>query len=467
VIRPRAKSIRFRLTASYTAVLAFTFALIGVAVWIALEHSIQETADRDLHARLADIRRYVDTFSPEDLLHLEEEFREESLLSQSIANVRIAGASGQWLFRTPSTERWPAHIGDGENLPAQGRMETIQVGHQRVRVLTAPVKVGIVQVGLAIDEFEEVKSGFLWTIGLGSPVLLLLAAVGGYWVSGRALRPVGEISSLAERISAQDLSARLPVNDADDELDRLSRVLNAMFARLESAFHRMAEFTADASHELRTPVAVIQTTAELMQTRPRTVDEHVQAWSRVRIETERTSLLIADLLTLARSDAGKTGLEFRRMDFPKTVRAAAEEMRVMGEAKGLPLVVDGVDACTILGDAEALRRAVCILLDNAIKFTAPPAEVRVTVSVSGGSAAVSVKDEGVGIGADDLPMIFERFYRASKDRSRKTGGAGLGLSIARWIVEGHGGEIQVKSTLGKGSMFSILLPLESATPKEL
>ncbi len=445
--KPRAAlSIRFRLTASYTLVLALTFALIGAAVWIALEHSILETADRELRARLTDVKRYVDSFSPDDFRHLEQEFREESLLSQSVANIRIADPQGHWLFRTPSAEIWPPLKSPS---PLQSRYETIRVRHDKVRLLTAPIRVGTVQIGLGIGELEEVKNGFLWTIGLGSPLLLLVAAMGGYWMSGRALSPVDRISQAAAQISAQDLSARLPSSGADDELDRLSGVLNEMLRRLQSAFHRITEFTADASHELRTPIAVIQTTSELMQSRPRTLEEHLAAWSRVRIETERTSLLIGDLLLLARSDAGKSALDFHPIDLAETVRSATDEMRVMAEAKGLSLSIDAPSACPIHGDPDALRRAVCILLDNAIKFTPSPGSVSVRVT-TGAQALVTVSDTGVGIAEQDWPLIFERFYRVSKDRSRQTGGSGLGLSIAQWIVKRHGGVIEVTSKLGAG-----------------
>ncbi len=457
MIKPRARSIRFRLAASYTAVLGLTFALIGVGVWIALEHSIRKTADRELRSRLADVRRYVDGFSPNDLLHIEEEFREESLLGQSAANIRIADANGKWLFRSPGTENWPLQP-EIRDWAARGKPRTIRAGRDLIRVLTARVRVGIVQIGLPIDEFEEVKDGFLWSIGLGSPLLLLLAWFGGYWMSGRALKPVDMISHAAAQISAQMLSSRLPTSGVGDELDRLSRVLNDMLTRLEVAFNRITEFTADASHELRTPVAIIQTTSELMQTRPRTVEEHIKAWSTVRAETERTSRLIADLLTLARFDVGKADLEFYPMDLSEAVRTAAEEMRVMADAKELHLFVNASAPCAMQGDADALRRATCILLDNAIKFTPASGEIRIDVKVSG-RAEVSVSDTGVGIGKEDISRIFERFYRVSKDRSRKTGGIGLGLSIARLIVERHGGELRAESTLSKGSIFTMLLPV--------
>ena len=450
--KPRTRSIRFRLTASYTGVLAMTFALIGVGVWIALEHSIQQTADRELYTRLTEVRRYIDSFSADDLLHLEEEFKEESLLSQSVANIRVSGAQGQWLFRTPSTDRWPSRASDPAKLSMRGSNVTIRVGHELIRVLTAPVKLGVVEIGLSIDGFEEVKSGFLWSLALGSPLLLVLAWLGGYWLSGRALKPVDEISQAASNISVQDLSARLPAANVGDELDRLSRVLNDMLARLESAFHRITEFTADASHELRTPVAVIQTTAELMQARPRTVEEHLKAWGNVTKETERTSHLIADLLTLARADSANLEFEMRPIDLSTIAQAAVDEMRVMAEAKQLELVLDTPKRCPMQGDADALHRVLCILLDNAIKFSLGSAEIRVLLTHP---AILKVSDQGAGIAPEDLPLIFERFYRVSKDRSRKTGGAGLGLSIARFIVERHGGKIEVASELGRGSTFTV------------
>lgn len=412
----RPASIQFRLTASYTAILALTFALIGVGVWLALNHSIDETADRELKSRLADVRRYVDGFTADDLTHVENEFREESLLSPSVASIRIADVHGKWLFRTPGAEPWPEENLAIPGLPKKGITRTIRVRHELIRVLIAPVRVGVAEIGLPIDEFEEVKDGFIWLIGLGSPVVLLLAWLGGYWMAGRALRPIHE------------------------------------------SFRRITEFTANASHELRTPVAIIQTTAELMQARPRSLEEHARAWSTVTDETGRTSSLIRDLLTLARADGGKVDLDLRPTDLAEVVQTAAGEMRVMAEAKGLELLVVSEEPCSVLGDGDALRRAVCILLDNAIKFTTAPGKVTLAVK-RGIRASVTVSDSGIGISPGDLPHIFDRFYRVAKDRSRASGGAGLGLSIGTWIIGQHQGEIRAESQPGEGSTFTISIPL--------
>jgi signal transduction histidine kinase len=194
-----------------------------------------------------------------------------------------------------------------------------------------------------------------------------------------------------------------------------------------------------------------------MRTRPRTLQEHVRSWRTVTAETERMARLIEDLLTLARYDAAKTGLELHHMDLSEAAREALAEMRVMADAKDLRLFLDASEPCFIEGDADAVRRAICTLLDTAIKFTPDRGEIRIAVH-GGEQACVSVSDSGPGIGPADLPLIFERFYRVSKDRSRQTGGAGLGLSIARLIVEKHGGSIRADSTLGRGSIFTISLP---------
>ncbi len=452
MIRPRSRSIQFRLTAAYTALLAATFAVIGVGTWLALSHSILETADRELHSRLTDLRHYFDSFTPNDLLHLEDEFKEESLLTQATANVRICDAQGHLLFQTPGAEPWPHETASGSQLPQNGRIHTIRVRHhQLIRILIAPVRVGIAEIGLPIDEFEEVKSGFLWLLALGSPSLLLLAWLGGFWMSGRALRPVLEISSAAARINAEDLAARLPGNQSGDELDQLSGVLNSMLERIESSFRRITQFTADASHELRTPIAIIQTTAELMQSRSRTEAEQTRAWNMVLTETGRTSLLIANLLTLARADAGEAALHQQPVGIAEVVRLAVDEMRVLADAKGLQVSVEETGPCVIHADADALRRAICILLDNSIKFTDAPGSINVSIQ----GAKVIIADTGVGIAPEDLPLIFERFYRTSKDRSRKTGGAGLGLSIAQEIIEQHSCKIHVESKLGQGSAFTL------------
>jgi heavy metal sensor kinase len=314
-----------------------------------------------------------------------------------------------------------------------------------------------------IAELNETLDEFAWLVILASPVVLVLASAGGYFMSRRALDPVDRITRTAQSINAHNLAERLPLRGIDDELERLSETLNGMFARLDDAFRRTRQFTADASHELRTPVAIIRSTAEIARAVPRTEAEYAAALDRILAETERTSRLIDDLLLLARADAEADRRWMEPMDLADAVRDACEEGRILADAAGLQFTSQIPSACATVGDPEALRRLFLILLDNAAKYTPARGSVSVTMSVLDATATIAIRDSGAGIAAQDLAHIFERFYRVAADRSRTTGGVGLGLAIAQWIATCHNGRILVESEPGIGSVFRVVLPLVSST----
>jgi heavy metal sensor kinase len=453
------RSVRFRLSAWYAAIVAVVFAVAAIGTWLALRASIHETADKDLRSRLKFVRTFLEGQKVEaEPGPMTDELGELEAAAPAGTNIRIADSKGRWIYRAPSTKGWSPDAPAPADLPARGRTETIVANGTSVRVLSAPVPPGVLQIGIAIDEYYDMLGDFTWTVAFASPLLLLLASAAGYWMSGRALRPVDQITRTARQIGAENLSERLPLRGTGDELDRLSETLNAMLVRLEAAFAKITQFTADASHELRTPVAIMRTTAEVTRSKPRTAEEHTSAWDVIVTQTERTSQLIEDLLLLARADAGFDGLAFESMNLAQTVRDACTEMEPVAAAAGLKLTKSAPSECAMSGDHEAIRRLVLILLDNAIKYTPAGGEIRVDLTEDGPrKAAIEVRDSGGGISADDLPHIFDRFYRASKDRSRSTGGAGLGLSIAHWIATRHGGEILAESTLGAGSVFRVCL----------
>jgi heavy metal sensor kinase len=456
------RSIRFRLTALYSAILAAMLALIGIGVWLALRGSIHDTVDKELRSRLQATREFLTREKRDDgWTAAIKELAENAAVTPAGTHFRIADPHGRWLYQSRGTESWgtaPA-IAD---LPQRGKTSIVIENGRPMRILSARVPPGLLQIGIRLDEFDEMLNGFTWTAVLASPILLLLASACGYWMSRRALAPVEQIALTASQIQAQKLSARLPLRHTGDELDHLSEVLNGMLGRLEGSFRRITQFTADASHELRTPVAIIRTTAEIARRRPRSEHEYTEALDRILAESERTTELIEDLLLLARADGQSRSCLFEPVPLGEIISDATAEVRPLVESAGLVLKSDNTRQCVVSGDGSALRRLLLILLDNAVKYSRPGGEIQVRLELLQGparrNAVLEVRDNGIGISSEDLPHIFERFYRASKDRSRKVPGVGLGLAIAQWIVTQHGGEIQAESRLGEGSIFRVVLP---------
>lgn len=456
-------SIRFRLTAWYAGILAITFAVAGIGVWLALRDSINDTIDKDLRSRLTAMRTLLGRLSREPG-EAADDLLEDAALMPAGARFRLADSQGRWLFQSPGTESWQTKTVEASRLPTRGRIETAYQNGKPVRVLSAPVAPGVIQIGVPLDEFSEMLEAFTWTAVFASPLLLLIASAGGYWMSRRALAPVEQIARAAGEIEAQHLSNRLPVRGTGDELDHLSATLNGMLVRLEGSFRHITQFTADASHELRTPVSAIRTTAEVIRRRRRSEAEYEGALDRILAESERATALIEDLMILARSDAKAENLIFEPLDLAEIAGSAWADATLLAESRGVRLAPAQLEQSSVSGDPQALRRMVVILLDNAIKYSKPGGEVRLFLDRcrrgNRDAARLEVRDDGVGIPPEALPHVFERFYRASKDRSRKDGGAGLGLAIARSVVQRHGGEIEVESQPTVGTIIRVLLPLQ-------
>ena len=296
---------------------------------------------------------------------------------------------------------------------------------------------------------------------LGLLVALALAAFGGFTTAGRLLKPVSVLTAKAEKISAESLSARLPMENPRDEFGRLAGVINVMLARLEDSFERLKRFTADASHELRTPLTVIRSVGEVA------LEENLDAGAyRDRIgsmleEVDRLTRLVDSLLVLTRADSGPVTLGRKETDVVHLVRRAAEDMRVLAEDRDqkLALALEGPGVLRV--DEATLRLALVNLLDNAIKYTPRSGTVTVGSKMRGNDFIIEVTDTGPGIPAEHRDRVFDRFYRVDKDRSGPTGGAGLGLSIARWAVEANGGRIELESREGQGSTFRLVFPTET------
>ena len=468
--------IRLRLTAWFFAVLAVVLSAFGLAAYLEMRHSIHRTVDEELQIRAEGVRqliqRNLDRGTEDDL---QEGLREHTELRMGGALLQVSDQQGNWIYRSPvmsdyGVPRMTAPPKNAVDFRTRVRTAKGEDAVMPLRVWTQKAAVGgetyLIQSAFEMDDFYEALDHFALLLWVSIPLLLLSAAAGGYWISTRALAPVDQITQTARTISAQNLSSRLVVPATGDELQRLSETLNGMLARLEAAFKKITQFTADASHELRTPVAVMRTRAELSLRKARSAEEYRDVIAEVLTELEKTSALIEQLMFLARADSGAETLKFAPTNVGEILREACHQGTALAEAKqiGFQEQITG-DPMWIQGDAGSLRRLFLILIDNAVKYTPANGHVEVSLHRNDGYAVAQVRDTGIGIAETDLPNVFERFYRADKARTRETGGVGLGLSIGRWITEVHAGTIEVQSAPGRGSVFQVRLPLANGHAK--
>jgi heavy metal sensor kinase len=381
----------------------------------------------------------------------------------------LVDPSGQTLL--DGDPRWPidAPINPSDaNAGGMTNIETVYLNRRDAwRVLVAPVQrdgqtVALLEVGRPDTEVKEALQRLGFLLLLAVPTTIVLAASGGLFLANRALAPVDKMTRTARRIGAQDLSQRIGLPTSHDEVGRLAETFDDMLERLDQAFQRQRQFSADASHELRTPLAIITSQIDVALEQPRSAKQYAAVLQGLRSESERMSELLGQLLSLSRADAGREHLTKEAVSLDELAAEVAAQLAPVAQANGVELKVDASDPIVIPGDQTYLIRLVMNLLDNALKFT--PAGGRVIVAVKSESpwAVVSVSDTGVGIPAEHLPHVFERFYRVDKARSRAAGGAGLGLAICDWIAGAHGGRIEVISAPGRGSTFSVFLPAGSS-----
>ena len=456
--------IRLRLTAWYFAILAVVLSAFGISAYLEMRHSIHRTVDEELQIRAEGVHQLIERTiqrGAED--DLEEGLREHTELRQGGALLQVSDEQGNWLYRSQVMSDY------GVPKPATipRRAVDFMGGQVPLRIWNLKVNVAgqsyLIQSAFEMDDFYGALEHFALLLFISIPLLLLCAAAGGYWISTRALAPVDQITQTARTISAQNLSSRLVVPHTGDELQRLSETLNGMLGRLEDAFKKITQFTADASHELRTPVAVMRTRTELSLRKARSAEEYRDVIAEVLAELEKTSALIEQLMFLARADSGAETLHFSATNVSEVLREACHQGSALAEAKQIGFQEQiSRDSMWIRGDASSLRRLFLILIDNAVKYTPASGQVEVSLQRNDGYAVAQVRDTGIGISETDLPNVFERFYRADKARTRESGGVGLGLSIGRWITEVHAGTIEVHSSPGRGSIFEVRLPIANS-----
>jgi heavy metal sensor kinase len=462
-------TIRARLTALYFVVLAASFTVFVWTSDVGFRRSIEATVNDASGMNLQSLERFLERSPAKGDAKAGKELAELAGWWPSGVVFEIADARGNWIFRSPQFLQADVQLPAIAEGPA--RFVTTNLNHLQYRIALEKFQsngrtyeihtaVPTEPFDRALDNFRDIEREFV-------PLLVVLASLLGYWLSGRSLAPVTRIIGTAEHIGVDNLSQRLAVPRASDELRRLSEALNAMLERIESSFKRITQFTADASHDLRTPLSVIRTVAEVTLRRPRTDQQYADALWKILHTSEETTNLLENLLTLARADAGATGIELHLIDLNIHVRKAQQRAVLLAANKSLDITVRAPDEPVwARADSVAIDRLLLILLDNAIKYTPEGGFCEIELLARAQETQILVRDSGIGIPEHELTLIFERSYRTDRARSRETGGAGLGLAIARWITEIHGGSIAAESHIGAGSLFRVCLPapLRAAAP---
>jgi heavy metal sensor kinase len=456
-------SIGMRLTLWYVAIFAVAQIVFGGGMWLLLQHHLYDLVEDSLEDQMEDLKNFLASQSNDaSLATLQQQINQAYALEHPGDYFELYTADGTPLYRSTFLKEHPANLPPPEQIanssfrgeriadrPLLFMLQKLDAnGHQYVAIMGAPA-----------DDVVETLGLFRSYLLMFAPALFLVAALGGYWLSRQALSPVDALVQTARDIGGTNLQSRLPRLSTGDELQRLSDTLNQMLDRIEQAFSRMTQFTADASHELRTPISLMRTEAEVALRRSREAADYREALRSILLEAERTTTLIEQLLALARADAGRETLNMQPLDLGETLRQAVASWKQAAELRQQQFSAALPEDVFVMGDSTALRHVVDILLDNACKYSGSPGSISLSVECMASIALITVKDSGPGIAQEEQVRIFERFYRVDKSRNREQGGTGLGLAIAKWIVSQHGGSITVDSSPGQGAIFCVELPL--------
>jgi heavy metal sensor kinase len=457
-------SVRIRLTLWYAGVLALSLIAFALVIYYAAGTIFHERQDESLRSTAQTVvSAYIEELGE---THSLSTAGQVVLAEITFPNryVQLTDSAGNPIAASANLAGSNIAIPSPVLADARARgFSHASVNGLRVTVvpLSSDQTLGYAAVAEPLSVIDDGLSELRRDLFAGVLLVLLLASAGGYFLARKSLTPIASMNSQTQRISAENLSARLDVTNSRDELGRLATTINDLLARLENAFKQQQRFIADASHELRTPLAVLRGETEVALGKTRTVEEYQQSLSLIQDEAERLSRIVEDLFILARQPINtRAALNKEHVSLNDAVRDCARAAQVLAFQKGVRLKLENDSPSIALnGDEDLIKRMLLNLLDNAVKYTPAGGEISLALGRQNGNAEIVVRDTGIGIPAEAQPRVFDRFYRVDKARARTMGGAGLGLSIAQWIVEVHGGSINLASTPGHGSTFTIVLPM--------
>ena len=458
------RSLKFRLVVWYAGWLTVLFIVFGFFVYASLSHHLKEALREALARRARQVVSIVqqpavdwNTMGREIQTHFAPEANNRfTRVTVNGVVTYVAGPPSDRSF-DPNTVPAAPPGKDGESFDRRLASD----GTPLLIVVVSQTNNGIRYVaeeGSAEAPLTETLHAWLVALVVGLVVLISVAVIGGFLLVQQAVAPVDRITRSAERISSHNLSERLPVAQTRDELERLSTALNHMIHRLEESFQHNQRFLADASHELRTPLTIIHVELEAVMERQDITSEVRDLAGSALEEVERLRRIVEGLFALSRLDAGE-GLEQSTLfDLSELAVTTTDQMGLLAVDKCISIHCHSADKIIIHGDRARLKQVIVNLLDNAIKYTPVGGKIDVSVTRQNGKAVLEVADNGIGISAEALPHLFQRFYRVDKARSRELGGAGLGLSIVKSICAAHHGKVEAQSRKGEGTRFIVELP---------
>ena len=473
---PLMLSLRYKLALYYLIILSVVLLVCGIAIYGYISRTLVTTIDESLDhqlQKLEDVAKLSTSDaglddpgqSPDSANDTEGEVIPIPLQLMQVINSR--GEIQTETYAHPQDEV-PVDLPNLQRLqPDTTHHDTILMpSGELLRVATRRTRGHdgedfYVRLGHSLAALQQARKRLLLVFGIAIPLALLLSSFGGLVLANQALRPVDRITKAAEQIAAGDLSERVPVSQKMDELGRLASTFNYMISRLQAAFERQKQFTSDASHELRTPLAVMRGELEIALRRERSPEEYQRTLGSNLEEIIRLSRLVEDLLMLARADAGRVELRCEPVNLSALCQNTTEYISPLAEQREQTLAYQPIrETITINADQQRIKQLLLNLLDNAIKYTEHGGTITLSLTTENQHAVLAVADTGRGIPAEDVPHVFERFFRRSaKTSDRSASGSGLGLSIVKWIVDAHGGSIDVQSKVGAGTTFTVRLPL--------
>ncbi len=470
-------NIRFKLTLWYIIILGIILTSFSAFLYFTLSRSLHKGID----VKIKSIAEVIGSSSTNPYSHYSfsniDRVLEESFGWKPVTKfIQVLDESGRIGRKSDNLQRFqlPVTIRALKNA-SQGKatFETTKaMGKYPLRMVTVPVVrrrhiINIVQVATSLEAVEEALNTLLLILWITVPSALVVASLGGLFLANKALKPVDEITRTARMITSKSLDQRIKLRKTKDEIGRLAETFNDMISRLGRSFKQIRQFSADASHELRTPLTILKGEIEVGLRKRRRPEEYRKIMNSNLEEVDHMTQIVDDLLFLSKADMGEVHLQKQRINLTQLVSEVHAQAKMIAMAKDITINISKDSNVTVIGDRLKLRELLLNLVDNGVKYTPTRGEMMISLERDDGRIKLRVMDSGIGIAPKDQPHIFDRFFRVDKARSRKAGGSGLGLSICKWIVQAHGGEISVESQVGKGSTFTVTLPVALPDPKEM